>query len=413
MAMAMIISLLTKYLIMNYDFEDLSLNNLKSYVESNYARSEIRGVFTKLNLGFSNAKPYEFYLDKDEKNREIILRTLEDENVELSFLERYLFLFREINLNKLPKSAWENIFSRIVGIERNEALFHMKKIADLENSIEKEGFNKDYPIYLRLSNNGIDYMVDGGHHRLQSLRNLIKKGKSKLLYYEKWIKYYKREWERGKAVFTKSLIEELKKKAEELRKEIKKRKKVPCLVLIGKHFTNYSKINYMNIIDYSFVLDELIKKNNSNEYYVNFVFEIYEEKNRFIRKSFHSSVFIKNDILYFRLGIFAKNDEVNYQICSFLIEFTKKHNKKIIAQYTTEKRKRLMEKLSKELLKKGLKFNDLQKHSKKTKFQSTINIRLSEIPIIHKNKDGSLYIIKKRVNSGSSLIEKKSINHIH
>jgi len=171
-----------------------------------YAKSKNRQKITEdLIFSIQKFKPFE---DFSLKSQEIIKTQLLAEGEER--VEDYLFQFLECYPDILPVSYWE---------EKEPGL---KDIMRLEKVITEQGFDSKFPILLTAWDEK-RVVVDGGHHRLQAVRNLINEAK------------------------------------------LPKRFQVPCLLRALKKNFNYKKKNLpFPIEDYHYILD-LLKSTHQNQ----------------------------------------------------------------------------------------------------------------------------------------------------
>jgi len=201
--------------------------DVEAYFEKNNAKAKVRTIFSKMKIDISTAKPFE---DLTPIKKRIVVQAFKEED-RLNDLEEYIFLFENMNTKVLPKSYWENILNQQIypdNIKFNQQQIEnfkrvIKKIKTIENNIIKIGYKMNKPILIRYFEDE-KIGIDGGHHRLQAIRNLIQN------------------------------------------KKLNPSAKIPCLIILRKKDFNYKKINFKGIIDYSHQLDDLIAGRDYTKY---------------------------------------------------------------------------------------------------------------------------------------------------
>lgn len=197
------------------------IDEIYRYINDNFGKSEIQDfnvlIDDIIRKELSDFRPFE-KLSISEKTK--VLGQFIPESIvsTINGLEEFLFYFIKIPMNRITKSHWEN-FEHKPNMSDSDIRYHVNKIIKLENRILKQGFDDKQPILLEL-NKELEYKVNGGHHRIQAVRNLIKAG------------VYSDDFQ------------------------------IPCLIYIDKktyrQFIFYKKIEFEHIFDYSFLLDSII-----------------------------------------------------------------------------------------------------------------------------------------------------------
>ncbi len=244
---------------------------VNKYFEKHNGKSKNKNVLIPYKLNKSKIKSFNDY-NNDKKS--IIYNSFKSEN-RIHDIDDYVYIFTNIAINKLPISYWENYLNYNIysdnKIFNNDEIYSIqnivKKIKLLEVNILKNGYNKNKPLLLRYFTDG-KIGVNGGHHRLQALRNLKRNKK---------IKY--------------NLIS--------------------CIISIRKKEIKYKRINFNGLNDYSYWLDYILNKekiqyfDNSNKIgngfiYINFYFN---------RHNIHLYIKrIKNN-LYIKKALYIKKDD--------------------------------------------------------------------------------------------------------
>lgn len=189
------------------------------------APSKIRRGYAPQKFHFQESRPIE---DFPAVERKIIYLQLVEEAGE-KYIEDYTYLFTSLSPDDLPISAWEQPWERYAGINPQSLLPILGEIREVQDLIEKEGFKAKYPLLLTAYSRG-DFAVDGGHHRLQAVRNLIAAGKLPVDF------------------------------------------KVPCVVRFSKRDFEYRKVNFRELLDYSVKLSDFLANPEDGEYDFRFSF---------------------------------------------------------------------------------------------------------------------------------------------
>ena len=195
------------------------LKDVDNYFVKYNVKSKIRTVTSNIKFTLSLFMPFE---DLPSIKKKMVIQALKEEN-RINDLGEYVFSFDHFSPNILPKSAWENILHRRAypenvkfGQQEIESFKRViKKIKALEKKISINGYRKSKPMLIRYFPDG-RIVIDGGHHRLQAIRNLIHEKKLNPLI------------------------------------------KIPCLIMCRKGDFHYKKFNFKGLIDHSYQLDDLI-----------------------------------------------------------------------------------------------------------------------------------------------------------
>jgi hypothetical protein len=272
-----------------------TLKDIEKYYRKHNTLAKIRKAVVEIKFDTSKFKSFE---DLTLSKQSIVEKSLSTEK-RIGDIERFVYWFTKISTNKLGISHWED-YLRYVSFPEDKKFKQeeiesikkpIKKIKALEYEIYKKGYNKNKPIMLQYYPDGNRVFINGGHHRLQAVRNLINN------------------------------------------KKLPSNFNIPCLVKIWKKDFNYRKINYKGIIDYSFKLDLMINKKN---------YKRYEEdpyglgKTREVSIEFHFNKYGKYVNLYMnRIG------NVIYVKFPLFILFKKKKEKiPIVVEFINKKIKR-------------------------------------------------------------------------
>lgn len=222
-------------------------------------------------------------------------------------IEDYLYFFKRLSPDILPKSYWENILSQ-TSYPENKKFTHeeieglkrvIAKIRAIERDILSQGYRRFKPILVMYSHDQ-KILLDGGHHRLQAVRNLIQKKKLPIQY------------------------------------------KIPCLVFIKKSDFSYMKLKYKGLFDYSYRVDDIIagreysKNTETFKGLINVRFRFMDKQCEFARSSMFLYIKRINDAIYIEFPI-SSLKEFNhvYIILSFL---KKKSKRNIIVKETPDKK---------------------------------------------------------------------------
>jgi len=134
------------------------------------AKSKIREkVTTEVAYNVALSKPIEALSDDE---LAIILDAFRSEGYEAS-IEEFTYYFDSVSVDDLPISYWE----------KDERAY--RTIENLEQLMLQNGYDAKYPILLSplddLTEEHVEgygrVVIDGGHHRLQAVRDLIAEGK--------------------------------------------------------------------------------------------------------------------------------------------------------------------------------------------------------------------------------------------
>jgi hypothetical protein len=163
--------------ILNFVLEMVERGKIKPYNQTNGGKNSFGSL---CNFGtFFKLTP---------KKKEIVGKALKGEGEGLYFnRNNYLYCLRNYKHFKLPRSAWDHLYDGIK-INWKDIRIHyqysrnMYKIYKLEESILKNGLKRDKPLLLRFYEKPeytpsphIDLV--GGNHRLQAIRNLVRRKK--------------------------------------------------------------------------------------------------------------------------------------------------------------------------------------------------------------------------------------------
>ena len=149
--------------------EDLEAQDSKNIEkEADWAKAQLQSKITLfVPVNFSTSLPFEtLSLEK----QAVVEEAFKSEGIS-DMIQNYTYDFVTCTEDQLPASYWENPVSKASFIDPVKTI---TKIETLEKKIQQEGFNPQFPLLLTGMSEG-RVGVDGGHHRLQAVRNLIEK----------------------------------------------------------------------------------------------------------------------------------------------------------------------------------------------------------------------------------------------
>ena len=137
----------------------------KDLINDMHAPSKIPGAKAVIPARVRDARDFESLSPPEKK---IVEAALEEEHREAD-IPFHVFLFSSIRPDDLPASAWE----------KHDAGGHGRKIDQLYDIIKRCGYSRRKPVLLFAVPDGDDRAeatVEGGHHRLQAVRDLARDG---------------------------------------------------------------------------------------------------------------------------------------------------------------------------------------------------------------------------------------------
>ena len=161
--------------------ESWSTEKIIDFIGKYNAKAKIKNHYISYSLNrINNAKPYE---NLTQKQKNIILQEITSENTFIDddgeareYYTNLKYEFSKISPDELPMSSWENLEQTAKIFGKDHILSHFKNMRKLEKSITNKGYDPDSPITVEYIPNRKQIMVSMGNHRIQAVRNLIKKG---------------------------------------------------------------------------------------------------------------------------------------------------------------------------------------------------------------------------------------------